>query len=97
MLQEANRGMDVEVLLFAQFQELAGTRQEVISVGEGTRLTDLIERLGERYGTVFGEEVGRIEGLRILINGREYSLLDGMETQLKDKDTVVFLPPIAGG
>ncbi len=89
--------MNVEVLLFGQLRELTGIRQEVISVGEGTRLTDLIEQLGGKYGTVFCEEVGRIEGLRILINGREYSLLDGMETQLKDKDTVVFLPPISGG
>ncbi len=89
--------MDVEVLLFGQFHELAGARQGVISVEEGTRLTDLIKQLGEEYGTVFCEEVDRIEGLRILINGREYSLLDGMETQLKDKDAVVFLPPISGG
>ena len=89
--------MDIEVLLFGQFHELARTRQEIISVCDGTRLKDLIEQLGKRYGTVFVEEVNRIEGLRILINGREYGLLDGMETQLKDKDTVVFLPPISGG
>ncbi len=89
--------MDVEVLLFGQLRELTGIHQEVISVGKRARLTDLIERLGERYGAVFGEEIDHIAELRILINGREYSLLGGMETQLKDKDTVAFLPPIEGG
>ncbi len=89
--------MHVEVLLFGQLSELAGTRQEVISMEEGVRLTDLIERVGEKYGTVFCEKMNRVEGLRILINGREYSLLEGIETQLKDKDTVAFLPPIDGG
>ena len=33
----------------------------------------------------------------ILVNGREISVLDGLETKLKDGDEVVFVPVVHGG
>ncbi len=88
--------MNVEVLFFGKLRELA-VRQQAMSMTEGARLTDLTERLSEEYGVDFRQEVNHIEGLRILINGQEYDLLDGMNTQLKDGDMVVFLSLIVGG
>ena len=88
--------MNVEVLFFGKLRELA-VRKQAMSMREGAQLSDLIERLGAEYGVDFRQEVDHIGGLRILINGREYDLLDGMNTQLKDGDMVVFLSLIAGG
>jgi molybdopterin converting factor small subunit len=53
--------------------------------------------LGEEYGIAFRHEVNNIRRLQIMINGRQHTLLGGMEAPLKDGDTVVLLPPIAGG
>lgn len=88
--------MNIEVLFFGKLRELA-TRQRVIPMMDGARLADLIEYLAKEYGVDFHQEVDHLERLRILINGREYDLLGSMEAQLKDGDTVVFLPLIAGG
>ena len=88
--------MNVEVLFFGRLRELA-TRQRVVSMIGGARLSDLIDRLSEEYGDEFRREVNQLEGLRILINGNEYDLLDGMATSLKDGDVVVFLTITAGG
>ena len=33
----------------------------------------------------------------ILVNGREISVLNGLETQVKDEDEVVFIPVVHGG
>jgi len=33
----------------------------------------------------------------ILVNGREISALDGLETKVKDGDEVVFVPVVHGG
>jgi len=85
------------VLLFGRFREIAGTRQQVLTVQEGARLSDVLEQLGEIYGSGFGAEVKRRGWVRILINGREYGLLDGMETLLKHNDQIVILPTIGGG
>jgi molybdopterin converting factor small subunit len=33
----------------------------------------------------------------ILVNGKEIGLLNGLETKLKDKDEILFIPVIHGG
>ena len=89
--------MKIEVLFFAQLRELTGTRQTEVTLADGNRLADLIARLSEEYGDAFRREVSDIAGLRIMVNGLENEVLDGMETRLKEGDTVVLLPPVAGG
>ena len=89
--------MDIDVMLFGKLRELGGVSKEIVGIENATTLEGLISTLGEKHGQKFAEEVAATTGLRILINGREYQLLSGMETQLKDKDTVVLLPPIEGG
>jgi molybdopterin converting factor small subunit len=33
----------------------------------------------------------------VLVNGREISVLNGLETRVKDEDEVVFVPVVHGG
>jgi molybdopterin synthase sulfur carrier subunit len=33
----------------------------------------------------------------VLVNGREISVLNGLETELKDGDEIVFVPVVHGG
>ena len=84
-------------MLFGGLRQLAGTDKEIVNVSDGTDLSGLMAYLGERYGAAFSEKIQATRGLRILVNGREYQILDGMKTCLKDKDTVVLLPPVFGG
>ena len=89
--------MNIEVLFFGQFREVTPVNRSTVVIKDGARLTDLIEHLSEEYGDAFRHQVDNMQGLRILINGREYFLLGGMEAPLNDGDTVVLLPPIFGG
>lgn len=89
--------MDIEVMFFGKLRELAGVSKEIVAIDRAANLTGLVSNLGEKHGSKFTDEVAATRGLRILVNGREYQLLSGMETQLKDKDSVVLLPPIEGG
>ncbi len=89
--------MDIEVMLFGKLRELAGVSKEVVALGDVVTLSGLVSTLGDRHGLKFAEEVTATKGLRILVNGREYQLLAGMETSLRDNDSVVLLPPIEGG
>jgi len=89
--------MNVEVMFFGKLREAAGASGESATIEAGARLSDLMSRLEEMHGKKFGEEVRGINGLRILINGREYQVLNGMETVLKERDSIVLLPPIEGG
>jgi molybdopterin converting factor small subunit len=88
--------MNIEVLFFGKLRELA-VRQRVISITDGARLGDLVDRLVKEYGADFGEEVNHQERWHFLLNGRFYNPSDGMEVTLKDGDAVVMLPMLAGG
>ena len=89
--------MKIEVLFFARLRELAGVRSTQVVLADGERLADLLEQLSGEYGVTFQKEMASIEELRILVNGQENEVLDGMATGLKEGDTVVLLPPVAGG
>ncbi|MFH0942421.1 MAG: MoaD/ThiS family protein [Chloroflexota bacterium] len=89
--------MKISVLFFAQLRELAGIRQTEVTLAEGSRLVDLIQQLSRQYGSAFKREMANIAGLRILVNGQENEVLEGPETQLKEGDNIVLLPPVAGG
>jgi len=89
--------MNIEVLFFGKLRELTAVNRRAVVVKDGSKLADLLEHLNEEYGAGFRQQVNNIKGLRILINGREYTQLGGKEAPLKDGDTVVLLPPIFGG
>jgi len=75
----------------------AGVYEETVSTVKAVDISGLVKILQDMHGPDFAREVKAIKGLRILVNGREYQLLAGMGTLLKDKDSVVLLPPIEGG
>ena len=89
--------MNIEVLFFGQLREIAGVSRTSVVINDNSRLADLVVFLSGQHGDAFREKVEGIEGLRILINGREYYILGRMAAPLSDGNTVVFLPPIAGG
>ena len=89
--------MNIEVLFFGKLREITAVNRRVAVVKDGGKLADLLEYLNEEYGADFRHQVNSIQGLRILINGREYTQLGDKEAPLKDGDTVVLLPPIFGG
>ena len=88
---------NLELLFFGNLREITGTNKMEAVITDGSLLSDLVNYLSDRYGEEFGKSIEDIPGLRILINGREYYLMGRMDSPLSDGDTVVFMPPIAGG
>ena len=81
--------------------EYAGVREMKIPAVETLR--DFGNLIGEMYGEKFESEffnedktaIG--EKTIILVNGRRSDFLDGINTKLKDTDTVMVFPVVAGG
>lgn len=75
-------------------------REQNLFLPEGSRISDLLQVLENRYGqnfiNVFYEENGKLK-FQIILNGRNIFLLDGLKTELKDEDHIFFLPPTCGG
>ena len=89
--------MKVEVILFGQLRDLAGTRGQTWELEDGAILATLLDRMMAQYGPAFRDEIQHGRGNRILIDGQDSDLINGVKTVLNDGATVVFMPPIAGG
>ena len=65
-------------------------------------LGDIINQFMKEYGKKlrksFVDPSGSLEShVVILVNGRNYLFLDGLNTKLKDGDQIVISPPLIGG
>jgi molybdopterin synthase sulfur carrier subunit len=91
----------LRVKFLASLSELTGVLKTEVEVSDGVTVRKLIDILSEKYVKLREELLDEKGDLRpmynILVNGRAIEWLSGLETQLKDGDEVVFIPPAAGG
>lgn len=93
----------VKVHVFGPMKEVIGTGELSIGVKTDFKLSDLIDVLDEKSGGKFKEKIidsrkkDVSQLIRILINGKDYGLLRGVNTPLNEGDEVLFLPSYGGG
>ena len=81
--------MRVRVLLFGALKELAGVSADEIELGEGSRVSDVLQH----YRTQ-APEIGNLFSSIALAVNQQYA---GPDTILKANDEVALLPPVSGG
>ena len=94
--------MKIAIRFFGALRAAIGSRQIDLELGPArTTVGDLPEILNERYGEKVSKLLqGKEESfdyLRVLINGQDQLVIQGLETELKDGDIVTLLPPLSGG
>lgn len=89
--------MKIESLYFGDLRNVTGLARETISIKEGAKLLDLIDRLSETYGKEFLSRLNLGNNHIILINGQNHEVLGGKEAVLREGDRIVFLPISMGG
>jgi molybdopterin synthase sulfur carrier subunit len=86
----------VRVKLFANFREAAEKEVEMEAESVGELVTLLVKKFRKLEDLMF--EDGKLRSyVHIMINGRHINHLEGLETRLKDEDTVAIFPPVSGG
>ncbi len=91
---------DVILKLMAIFSTDVGLTE--INYQNVNILGDIINQFMKEYGKKlrksFVDPSGNLEShIVILVNGRNYLFLDGLNTKLKDGDQIVISPPLIGG
>lgn len=91
--------MAIEVRIPGPLQRLVGGAKTL--QGEGETVGQLVDYLEARYpgfkGRLIGED-GDLQGfVNVYVNDQDVRFLQGLDTPLKDGDTVSILPAVAGG
>ncbi|MEM3506389.1 MAG: MoaD/ThiS family protein [Candidatus Bathyarchaeia archaeon] len=82
---------------------IGGKKEVALELPPSSTIKTLIEELSNRFEKSFKEKIidsktGKLQQhVIILVNGREITFLNGLETTLNDNDEVAFIPPFAGG
>ena len=77
----------IHVLFFASLREQTNIDKETLQT-EGLTPADVYQELKQRYGFIH-----ELSELKVAISDS----FAPMDTHLKDGDTIVFIPPVAGG
>jgi len=94
--------MKVQVKFFTTLREITGKKEEEIESSSTITIKELLTRLSKKYSREFVDylydEKGDIRThIQILINGRDIDVFQGLETKLKEGDTIAIFPPVGGG
>jgi molybdopterin synthase sulfur carrier subunit len=95
----------VSVRFFTSLREITNKREETLNFPENQKVTvdKVLKTLAKQYGKAFIDYVydgktGQVRGfLQFLVNGTSTSTLDGLDTELKDRNVLAILPPVGGG
>jgi molybdopterin converting factor small subunit len=94
--------MVVSVKFVGSFRGISGKDKLTLKFGRPVSLTALVnktvERLPQLRSSLIDPESGEPRrSILVLVNRREISVLNGLETRVNDKDEVVFVPVVHGG
>jgi len=95
--------IQIGVRFLGTFQKLSGQKQIQLKLEEPVTVRIIITKLTESFSSDFKQVLidsdlddPRPKAL-IIINGKEISALQGLETKVKDSEEIVLIPMVHGG
>lgn len=93
----------INVKFLGIFQRLSGKKQYELKLQEPSTIQDVVTKLLEVFSDDFKAVLvdAQLNDPRpnalILVDGKEISALQGLETEVRDSQEIVFLPMVHGG
>jgi molybdopterin converting factor small subunit len=93
--------VEITVQYTGQLAGLAGVSEELVVLGAGVVMRDLVAQLCERHGASFAGLVmtdgGDLRSALLVIIDGEHTLGDSSQRPLDGIQTILLMTPIAGG
>ncbi len=90
----------VKVKFFAGMRQVFQEKEREIELGKVSNIRDLLDFLCNTYQQrqrIFDQSNEIRPNVTILKNGRNIHFLEGIQTELKEGDTIAIFPPGVGG
>jgi len=95
--------INVQVNLFGVYQRIAGKKQVHLKLKKHSTIKSVLVKLAEKVSEDFEQvlidtqnEESRPKAL-ILVNGKEISVLQGLETKINQAEELTLIPMVHGG
>jgi molybdopterin converting factor small subunit len=95
--------IQVEVRFLGIFQRLSGKKRFQLKLKEPATVKKLVTNLTETFSSEFKRVLvdSQLDDPRpnalILVGGKEISVLQGLETEVRDTEEIVLVPVVHGG
>ncbi len=95
--------INVEVKLLGVFRQFSGRTRVLVKLEEPATVIKVVQKLSEAFSSEFRRALvdPELEDPRpnalVLVNGKEISVLHGLETEVEDGDEIVLVPVSHGG
>jgi molybdopterin converting factor small subunit len=95
--------IQVEVRFLGIFQRLSGKKRFQLKLKEPATVKKLVTNLMETFSSEFNQVLvdSQLDDPRpnalILVGGKEISVLQGLETEVRDAEEIVLVPVVHGG
>jgi molybdopterin synthase sulfur carrier subunit len=87
----------MKIKLFGGLRQIAGTKEQDIT---GATIREVLEKIcadDESLRKAIFEGTKLHQHVRVMVNGRDSELVQGLETPVSEDDQIAIFPPIAGG
>jgi molybdopterin synthase sulfur carrier subunit len=94
--------MAITVKFVGALRHASGTGELALDCREGTSIRGLVAKITDNAPDLKRSLINQqldhaTPNALILVNGKEISVLKGLDTKLKDGDEIVFVPVVHGG
>lgn len=94
--------MAITVKFLGALRHISGTSELALNIRDTLSIKELMNEIvrempAPKQSLTHQQLEDLVSNALILVNGREISVLNGLETNLKDGDEIVFVPVVHGG
>ncbi len=94
--------MTITVKFLGALRHISGTSELALNIKDTLSIKELMNEIvrempAPKQSLTHQQLEDLVSNALILVNGREISVLNGLETNLKDGDEIVFVPVVHGG
>ena len=95
--------ISIKIRTILDFKKVIGSREITLLVPPATTLKALLRIMIKKWGRELATRLCEPDSnkplpyIRLMVNGRDIAFLNRLETELREGDEVLILPPVSGG